>query len=161
MKPIKNTSMLTDRNYKHKEKNYLIHLKIPTIFMLICYLFIFSCYQMSGVTSQEIKIQSVNRSLMCPVCPGESIDQSQHPLAVQMRNLVETKINEGWTENQVRDFFEERYGPAVLLEPSKEGVHLVIWIIPIIIFIISFGALIFVIKSMLRKKQTIKKEDLN
>ena len=161
MKPIKNTSMLTYRNYKHKEKNYLIHLKIPTIFILICYLFIFSCYQMSGVTSQEIKIQSVNRSLMCPVCPGESIDQSQHPLAVQMRNLVETKINEGWTENQVRDFFEERYGPAVLLEPSKEGVHLVIWIIPIIIFIISFGTLIFVIKSMLRKKQAIKKEDLN
>ena len=65
---------------------------------------------------QEIKIQNVNRSLMCPVCPGESIDQSQHPLAVQMRNVVETKINEGWTENQVRDFFEERYGTAVLLE---------------------------------------------
>jgi len=116
---------------------------------------------MSGVTSQEIKIQSVNRSIMCPVCPGESIDQSQHPLAVQMRNLVEKKINEGWTENQVRDFFEERYGPAVLLEPLKEGVHLTIWIIPIIIIIMSFGVLIFVIKSMLRKKQTIKKEDLN
>ncbi|MBK15907.1 MAG: hypothetical protein CL770_04375 [Chloroflexi bacterium] len=158
MKPNKSRTMLTDKNYNYKEKNNLIRLKIPTIFILICYLFILSCYQMSGVTNQEIKIQNVNRSLMCPVCPGESIDQSQHPLAVQMRNVVETKINEGWTENQVRDFFEERYGTAVLLEPSKEGVHLVIWIIPIIIFIISFGALIFVIKSMLRKNQLLKKK---
>ena len=106
MKPNKSRTMLTDKNYNYKEKNNLIRLKIPTIFILICYLFILSCYQMSGVTNQEIKIQNVNRSLMCPVCPGESIDQSQHPLAVQMRNVVETKINEGWTENQVRDFFE-------------------------------------------------------
>ena len=161
MKPNKNITMLTDKNSKHKEKNNLMLLRIPTICMLICYFFISSCYQMSGVTNEEIKTQNVNRSLMCPVCPGESIDQSQHPLAIQMRNLVKKKINEGWTENQVRDFFEERYGPAVLLEPSKEGVSLIIWRIPIMIIIISFGALIFVIKSMLRKKQTIKKENLN
>ena len=142
-------------------KKNLIPIKISTIFILICHLLILSCYQMSGVTDQEVQIQNINRSLMCPVCPGESIDQSQHPLAIQMRNLVEKKINEGWSKKQVIDFFEERYGPAVLLEPSKEGVHLIIWIIPIIIFIISFGALIFIIKSMLRKKPIIKKENSN
>ena len=69
----------------------------------------------------EQRAQALNRSIMCPVCPGESIDQSQVALAVQMRGIVNEKLAEGWTDEQVREFFVERYGPSVLLETADRG----------------------------------------
>ena len=84
----------------------------------------------SDVPPIEQRAQALNRSIMCPVCPGESIDQSQVALAVQMRGIVNEKLAEGWSEDQIREFFVERYGPSVLLQPPTEGVSLLAWLIP-------------------------------
>ena len=89
---------------------------------------------------------------MCPVCPGESIDQSQNPLALQMRELVKDKLDQGWSDQQIQDYFVERYGPSVLLAPPRSGVGLVIWIVPPVIVIFAILILIMVIKSMTKNK---------
>ena len=68
----------------------------------------------------EQRAQTLNRSIMCPVCPGESIDQSQVALAVQMRGIVNDKLADGWSDEQIRNFFVERYGPSVLLQPPTQ-----------------------------------------
>ena len=78
----------------------------------------------------ERRSQELNKVIMCPVCPGESIDQSQNPLASQMRNIVADKLEQGWTEDQIKDFFVERYGPNVQLEPPREGFNLLVWVLP-------------------------------
>ena len=69
----------------------------------------------------EQRSQALNKTIMCPVCPGESIDQSQVVLAVQMRGIVAEKLAAGWSDEQVREFFVERYGPSVLLEPQTRA----------------------------------------
>ena len=89
---------------------------------------------------------------MCPVCPGESIDQSQNPLALQMRDIIKDKLNQGWSDQQIKDYFVEKYGPSVLLSPPRSGVSLVVWVIPPIIVVLSLLILIMVIKSMKRNK---------
>ena len=89
---------------------------------------------------------------MCPVCPGESIDQSQHPLAVQMRAAVDEKLDEGWSDAQVREFFVERYGSAVLLEPPAEGAHLVAWIVPPLGTALALVALYMAVRLMARPR---------
>ena len=71
---------------------------------------------------------NLNKTIMCPVCPGESIDQSQNTLAVQMRGIVDDKIAMGWSDARIRGFFVERYGPSVLLDPPTEGIGLAVWI---------------------------------
>ena len=110
------------------------------------------CSATSEVPDVERRAQQINKSVMCPVCPGESIDQSQHPLAVQMRAAVDEKLGEGWSDQQVREFFVERYGPTVLLEPPAEGVHLMAWIVPPLGTVLALAALFMVVRLMARPR---------
>ena len=110
-----------------------------------------ACTTAGEVPDLERRAQQINKSVMCPVCPGESIDQSQHPLAVQMRAAVDEKLGEGWSDGQVREFFVERYGPAVLLEPPAEGVHLMAWIVPPLGTALALAALYVVVRLMTRR----------
>ena len=89
-----------------------------------------ACGSVEDVPPLERRSQELNKVIMCPVCPGESIDQSQNPLASQMRNIVADKLEQGWTEDQIKDFFVERYGDNVLLEPPREGFNLLVWVLP-------------------------------
>lgn len=110
-----------------------------------------SCYSKSEVPSDELRYQAINKSVMCPVCPGESIDQSQHTLAIQMRKLVVEKIELGWDDNEIRDFFAARYGPSVLLDPPKTGLHIIAWIVPPIALCIALLLLVLSLILMSRK----------
>ncbi len=111
-----------------------------------------ACSAPSEVPDLERRAQQINKSVMCPVCPGESIDQSQHPLALQMRAAVDEKLDEGWSDAQVREFFVERYGSAVLLEPPAEGAHLVAWIVPPLGTALALAALYMVVRLMARPR---------
>ncbi len=88
------------------------------------------CTAQYDVPPLERRAYELNKAIMCPVCPGESIDQSQNPLAVQMRAIVLEQIQEGRTEGEIKDFFVERYGTSVLLEPPADGFNLVVWVLP-------------------------------
>lgn len=107
----------------------------------------------SDVPPLEQRAHALNRSIMCPVCPGESIDQSQVALAVQMRGIVNEKLAEGWSDHQIRQFFVERYGPSVLLEPPTEGVSLAVWLLPPIGVAAAIGVFIMVVRRMRRKSE--------
>ena len=108
----------------------------------------------SDVPAMEQRAQALNRSIMCPVCPGESIDQSQVALAVQMRGIVNEKLAEGWSDEQVREFFVERYGHSVLLEPPTEGVSLAVWLLPPVGVAVAIASFILVLRRMRRTQPT-------
>ena len=84
----------------------------------------------SDVPRHEQRAQGLNKTIMCPICPGESIDQSQATISLQMREIVREKLDDGWSDKQIRDFFVERYGPSVLMEPPTEGFSILAWISP-------------------------------
>lgn len=120
--------------------------------MLAAALFVVGCSNArADVPPAEQRAQALNRSIMCPVCPGESIDQSQVALAVQMRGIVDEKLSEGWTDEQVREFFVERYGPSVLLQPPTEGVSLAVWILPPVGVAAALAVFVLVVRNMRRK----------
>lgn len=89
-----------------------------------------ACTRAGDVPPLERRAQQLNKAVMCPVCPGESIDQSQNPLAVQMRAIVAEKLESGWTEDQIKAYLVEGYGPSVLLEPPRRGFSLIVWALP-------------------------------
>ena len=101
----------------------------------------------------ESRAQQLNETIMCPVCPGESIDQSQNMLAAQMRGVVDEKLSEGWTDEQIRDFFVERYGPSVLMEPPREGLSLAAWALPALVLVLASAALFFITRAMTRGRR--------
>ena len=100
------------------------------------------------VPELERRATALNKTIMCPVCPGESIDQSQNSLAVQMRAIAYEKLAGGASEQQVQDFFVERYGPSVLLEPPTRGFGLSAWIVPPAAFALAAAALLLTLRWM-------------
>jgi cytochrome c-type biogenesis protein CcmH len=113
----------------------------------------FACSAKQEVPAIERLAQEINKGVMCPVCPGESIDQSQHPQAVQMRGIVVEKLEQGWTGGRIRDFFVERYGPSVLLDPPTEGFNLVVWLVPPGALAAALVALYLVLRTMVRPRR--------
>ena len=93
-------------------------------------LLVVGCTTQYDVPPLERRAYELDKAIMCPVCPGESIDQSQNPLAVQMRAIVLEQLQEGRTESEIKDFFVERYGTSVLMEPPASGFNLVVWVFP-------------------------------
>ena len=106
----------------------------------------------SDVPELEQQAASLNQAIMCPVCPGESIDQSQNPLAVQMRAMVIDKLATGWSDQQIKDFFVERYGPSVLMAPPTEGINLAAWIVPPATMLGAVIALLLALRWMRRSQ---------
>ncbi|MCE2405273.1 MAG: cytochrome c-type biogenesis protein CcmH [Dehalococcoidia bacterium] len=98
--------------------------------------------------SLEEQAQSIDRTLICPVCPGETIDQAQVELARQMRTVVREKLAEGMTRDEVLRFFVERYGESVLAAPPKEGFNLIAWIVPIVAVLVGVVAVVLVVRAM-------------
>lgn len=80
--------------------------------------------------AQEARARNLSRELRCMVCQNQSIDDSDAPLARDLRLLVRERIAAGSTDQQVMDFLVARYGEFVLLKPRVEGQTLILWLIP-------------------------------
>ena len=118
-----------------------------------------SCLENRELTLNE-QAQAIDRSLICPVCPGETIDQSQVPLAQQMRDMVRQKLGAGESAEEIRQYFVERYGTSVLAEPPKQGFHLVAWIIPPMIVVMGCFLLLLVLKGLRRTPDPMRGSDM-
>ena len=107
-----------------------------------------ACSERGAVPEVEMRAQELNKAIMCPVCPGESIDQSQHPLSAQMRGIVESRLQEGWTEEQIIDSFVESYGPRVLLDPPTSGINIMVWVVPPAAVVLAAGLLFLALRTL-------------
>ena len=110
--------------------------------LIILLVFVCACTSSYEIPDIEKRAHKLNKTIMCPVCPGEAIDQSQHVLATQMRNIVLEKISEGLSDDEVQEFFVSRYGPSVLLEPPRDGFNMTAWVLP------PLGLLVLLITSV-------------
>ncbi len=99
----------------------------------------------------EKAAQSIDGMLMCPVCPAETIDQAQVPIAKQMRRLVREKLAQGESREQILEYFAGVYGQDILAAPSKTGFNLVAWTVPVAGVLAALTAGFFVLRSMLGK----------
>ncbi len=96
----------------------------------------------------EAEAQAIDRQIMCPVCPAESIDQAQVPIARQMRQMVRDQLTQGASQAEILEFFAQRYGPDILASPPKSGFNLLAWIFPVVGMAGALVAGWLVIRSM-------------
>jgi cytochrome c-type biogenesis protein CcmH len=79
---------------------------------------------------KEARARDLSRELRCMVCQNQSIDDSEAPLARDLRLLVRERIAAGDSDNQVIDFLVARYGEFVLLKPRFNPHTLLLWLLP-------------------------------
>jgi cytochrome c-type biogenesis protein CcmH len=76
-----------------------------------------------------------------------------------MRRIVREQIDGGKTDSQIREYFVERYGPVVLLEPSTSGIGLIAWIVPPAGLLIAICAVAMALIVMKRRRRENAPED--
>ncbi len=79
---------------------------------------------------KEARARELSQELRCMVCQNQSIDDSEAPLARDLRLLVRERIAAGDSDAQVIDFLVARYGEFVLLKPRFEPETLLLWLLP-------------------------------
>ena len=80
--------------------------------------------------AKESRARDLSRELRCMVCQNQSIDDSEAPLARDLRLLVRERIAAGDSDAQVIDFLVARYGEFVLLRPRLKPHTLLLWLLP-------------------------------
>jgi cytochrome c-type biogenesis protein CcmH len=97
----------------------------------------------------EARARELSRELRCMVCQNQSIDDSDAPLARDLRILVRERLQAGDSDRQVLDFLVARYGEFVLLKPRFTWHTALLWLAPILILLAGFVA----IGSALRRRR--------
>jgi cytochrome c-type biogenesis protein CcmH len=87
----------------------------------------------------EARARVLSRELRCMVCQNQSIDDSDAPLARDLRVLVRERLTKGDSDDQVIDFLVSRYGEFVLLRPPFEWHTAILWLTPL--FAVLAGAI--------------------
>ena len=94
----------------------------------------------------EARARTLSKELRCMVCQNQSIDDSEAPLAHDLRVLVRERLKAGDTDAQVLNFLVARYGEFVLLKPPLVWHTAALWGLPPAVLLIGFVAIVVVVK---------------
>jgi len=144
---------------------YKLSPRVLLFLSLVALLTVASLAQVNGLHAQtpeppegsysESQAQGIDRMIMCPVCPAETIDQAQVEISFQMRAVVREMLADGKERDEILDFFVERYGKDILAAPPKTGANLVAWLAPVGGFGAGLVAVFLIIRSMSRQRPAL------
>ena len=96
----------------------------------------------------EGRARALSTELRCLVCQNQSIDDSNAPLARELRILVRERLVEGDTDQEIIDYLVERYGQFVLLKPQFNVFTAILWVAP---GLLLFGGAVLALRVMRRR----------
>ena len=89
----------------------------------------------------QLKKNKITKNLRCLICQGQSVYDSDSDFANSMKILVDKKLEEGLSENEIYDYFKEKYGEWILYDPGLNKNTYILWLLPLLIFLLG-GAII-------------------
>ena len=87
---------------------------------------------------QELRARNISKKIRCVVCQNQSIDESNAPLAKDLRVLIRDKIKNGKSDKEIYKFLSDRYGDFILLKPPFKLNTLLLWLLPFIFLLVGF-----------------------
>jgi cytochrome c-type biogenesis protein CcmH len=87
-------------------------------------------YAQQPVSDDEVN--AVAKKLYCPVCENTPLDVCPTQACKDWRALIRQQLGEGWTEEQILDYFAANYGSWVLAQPPARGFTALVWILPLV-----------------------------
>jgi cytochrome c-type biogenesis protein CcmH len=88
------------------------------------------------------EVNAIAKKLYCPVCENTPLDVCGTQACSDWRAEIRLKLSEGWSEDQIIQYFVEQHGAQVLPEPPAEGFNLLVYILPVVIFLVGVWILV-------------------
>lgn len=100
--------------------------------------------------SLEDQVNAIAGDLMCPVCEGQTVAESNALLAQQMREIIRERLRRGENHEQILAFFVTQFGESVLATPPKRGATLALWLAPLAVFALGTAGVLVYLRRMVR-----------
>lgn len=116
-------------------------------YLVFLFIFLFS-YPMNSYSDNisiheseliESRIKSINQNIRCLVCESQTIDESNSPLAKDLREIVREKVLNNETDESIYNYFRERYGDYIIMKPPFKNNTLLLWIAPFVFLIMGLS----------------------
>tara|TARA_Y100000768_G_C23348170_1_gene394169 strand:+ start:28 stop:390 length:363 start_codon:yes stop_codon:yes gene_type:complete len=113
-------------------------------------LIIFLLFPFNFIKADEFdKRNKITKNLRCLICQGQSVYDSDSEFANSLKTLIDKKLDDGLSEDQIYEYFKDKYGEWILYDPELNKNTYILWLLPLFIFLIG-GAIIA--KSHIIKK---------
>ena len=114
------------------------------------FLIIFFIFPINSLKADNEALKSkITKNLRCLVCQGQSIYDSDSEFANSLKIVVDKKLEEGLSEDQIYEYFKTKYGEWILYDPALNKNTYILWLLPLLIFLAG-GAIIY--KNFIVKK---------
>ena len=123
-------------------------MKFSTFFLI--FLLIFNYTKLNSVENNDEIKNKISKNIRCLICQGQSVYDSQSDFAESVKLIIENKLNEGLSENEIYDFLKNQYGQWISYDPEFNKKTFILWILPILLFLI--GGAIIVRKFVVQKR---------
>ena len=120
-------------------------------FKLIFFLLFFTFFSSNYVFAENTEVDRISKNLRCIICQGQSIYDSQSEFALSVKTLILNKLESGSSEKDIYNFLKSKYGDWIVYEPEFNNYTLVLWILPLFLFI--FGGFLIVRKVIINRNE--------
>ena len=116
---------------------------------LILFLLFFTFFNLNNVFGENTKVDEISKNLRCLICQGQSVYDSQSEFALSVKTLISNKLEAGSSEKDIYDFLKSKYGDWIVYDPEFNNYTLVLWILPLFLFI--FGGFLIARKVIINR----------
>jgi len=119
---------------------------------------VFAADSQTAEEALEQQVRVISHKLRCPTCQSMSVKDSEAGLSLNMKAMVKEQLIQGKSEEEILQFFVDRYGEWILREPSKTGFNLLLWTLPGVLLVLAFIGVIWWAKLKSIKPEITNKE---
>lgn len=106
-------------------------MKTMKVLLSACLIFFLFSTALQADEKLDVRVRKIAIELRCPTCQGLSIQESQAGLSENMKTKIRQLLEEGKSDQEVLDFFEQRYGEWILRTPKMSGFNWTLWLLPV------------------------------
>ena len=138
-------------------QNFRPKLTILLLTVLASLLMVSVVYAQDGGpgTPSDNDVNRVAKQLYCPVCPNTPLDVCETKACEDWRAQIRDQLSEGWTDQQVIDYFVAQYGERVLAEPQRKGFTSLVWFLPLIVVLVGLGIVYEILRNWRKQKPAL------
>jgi cytochrome c-type biogenesis protein CcmH len=107
-----------------------------------------------GHPTQAQQVAAIASEVRCPACEGQSAELSDAPAAAAVRTFIQAQVQAGQSKGEIEQQLEDRYGSDILLRPPASGVAGLVWVLPVVAFVVALAALTMAFRRWRRTLET-------